>query len=205
VANRPSDRLRRAPLRLGPALGAALVASAALAAATAFVRSSEPLGPYLAVQLSGEAEHALLVPASEACVQMLRPEARVSFVARGFPGRMEADGARCEAAGILSLETWRDRLPRPRVPPVPRKTARWTLLYRDGQRALLRGRFPLAPLVGMAGSQDLVAVVADDETCRGAIESREGSLEYHAAGRIAYLLLAGGARCHVLGFARPVS
>ena len=196
---------RRLPLALAPALGAALLASAAGAASEAFVRSSRPLGPYVEVQLTGGVEHALLAPASEVCARMLRPEARVSFVWRGFPGRMETGGERCEAAGILVLETWRDRLPRPRVPALPRKTARWQLLHRDGRLALLRGRFPLAPLVGMAGAHDLVAVVADDETCRDVVEGQEGSLEYHAAGRVAYRLAAGASRCHVLGYARPPS
>jgi hypothetical protein len=195
---------RRLLLALVAVLAAA-VAGPAGAGSEAFVRSSRPLGPYLEVQLGGAVEHALLAPASEVCTRMLRPEAVVTFVARGVPGRMEAGGERCEAAGMLLLETWRDRLPRPRVRSVlPRKTARWELLYRDGRLALLRGRFPLATLVGMAGAEDLVAVVADDETCRGVVEGREGSLEYHVAGRMAYRLLSGGSRCHVLGFARPL-
>jgi len=169
----------------------------------AVVRTARLVGPYLEVRLAGDAELAVLLPATPTCARVAMPEARVRWVSRGFPGRVEAGGEVCEAAGILDLAAWRDRQPRPDVPPVPRKTARWTVLHRDGRLALLRGRFVLAGLVGMPGGPDLVAVIADDGSCEGLLRERDGSLEYRASGRDAFRLLAGEARCPVLGFARP--
>jgi len=170
----------------------------------AVVRSAQPLGPYLEVRLSSGTEGTLLLPATGACAGIARPEARVAWVQRGFPGRLEGpDGARCEAAGIGDLAAWRDRRPRPGGPPLPRSTARWEVIHRDGRRGLLRGRFRLAGLVGMPGGDDLVAVVADDGSCEAAFHEDEGSLEYRASGQPAFRLIVGGARCPVLGFARP--
>jgi len=182
---------------------AALLTGGLLGGDDVFVRSTRLVGPYLEVRLAGDAEIAVLLPATAVCVRMARPEARVRWVSRGFPGHVEVGGEVCEAAGILDLAAWRDRQPRPDVPPAPRKTARWTVLHRDGRLALLRGRFALAGLVGMPGGQDLVAVVADDGHCKGLLTERDGSLEYRASGRDAFRLLAGDARCPVLGFARP--
>ncbi|MBW2448238.1 MAG: hypothetical protein JRG83_20270 [Deltaproteobacteria bacterium] len=82
-------------------------------------------------------------------------------------------------------------------------TARFELLHRDGRRLLLRGRFQLASLVGMPFGEDLVAVVADDDRCKNAVTQRVGSLEYRSSGRNAFVLIVGGQRCPVLGFARP--
>ena len=185
---------------------AALLSAGALGGSTARIRSSRPLGPYLAVEIrpSGGRDLSLLLPAAPQCARIARAEAPVRWVARGFPGRLEAGGEACEAAGILDLAAWRDRRPRPEVPGLPRKTARWTVFHRDGGLALLRGRFPLAGLVGMAGGYDLVAVVPDDGSCAGALLKEVGSLEYRSSGRAAYRLIVGGSPCPVLGFARPV-
>lgn len=185
---------------------AALSSAAGLASAgEVFVRSREALGPYLSVRLTGEHEHRLLLPNRPACVALSRPEARVRYLDRGFPGRLEAvagDAGRCEASGVLDLERTRDRRPRPKVPFAPRKTAFWEVIHRDGRHALLRGRFPLAHLVGFAGGGDLVAVVADDESCAGLLASERGALEFRDTGT-ALRLSAGGSRCALLGLARP--
>jgi hypothetical protein len=194
--------MRRSPVAWVVLL-APLLVGGLLGPDEAVVRIARPVGPYLEVHLAGEAELALLVPATPRCTRVARPEASVRWVSRGFPGRLEAGDEACEAAGILDLAAWRDRRPRPDVPPVPRKQARWTVLYRDGRLALLRGRFPLAGLVGMPGGGDLVAVVADDPACAPLLATDVGTLEYRASGRDAFRLLAGEARCPVLGFARP--
>lgn len=173
----------------------------------AFVRSREPIGPYLAVHLAGDSEHHLLLPPTEACVALARPEARVRYVDRGFPGRLEGtqdgEALRCEAAGILDLERIRDRRPRPRAVFDRRRTAFWETTHRDGKHALLRGRFPLAPVLGIAGGQDLVAVVADEARCADIVAGTDGALEYRDAGP-ALRLSAGDSRCPLLGLARPL-
>lgn len=189
-------------------LSLALGASAVPAQADeAYVRSREAIGPYLLVRLGGDSEHALLVPADETCARLSRPEARVRFVDRGFPGWLEPPGgpgtARCEAAGVMDLERIRDRRPRPEAPFSPRKTAFWETVHRDGRHALLRGRFPLAHLVGIGGGGDLVAVVADDERCAGVVAAERGSLEFRDVGT-AFRLRVEGPPCPLLGFARPL-
>lgn len=185
------------------ALAAAGLAGGLLGGSEVFVRSVRPLGPYLEVRLTGGEDHAVLLPATGTCAGLARPEARVRWVGRGVPGRIEGDGAVCQAAGILDLARWRDRRPRSAGLLVPTKAARWSLMQRDGRRALLRGRFELAGLVGMANGYDLVAVIADDASCAGVIAASQGTLEFRPNGRVAYRLVAGGARCEVLGFARP--
>lgn len=197
------------PTRRLVAVAAALwltPAPPAEAADEAFVRARHVLGGYFDVLLAGKPEHRLLLPATEVCERLSRPEARVRFVGRGFPGWLEPSGGgdeRCEAAGVFDLERFRDRRPRPKAPFSPRETAVWETIHRDGRYALLRGRFLLAHLVGMAGGHDLVAVVADDPSCADVVGGTRGALEFRDVGQ-AFRLSAGSARCHVLGFARPL-
>jgi hypothetical protein len=190
--------------RAGPWIAiAALLTGGLLGGDAAVVRSAQRVGPYIEVHLAGGSDAWVLLPGTEVCARLAEPERSVRWVSRGFPGRLEAGDESCEAAGIMGLAAWRDRLPRPATPPLPRKTARWSVIHRDGRLALLRGRFELAGLVGMPGGADLVAVIADDGSCAAILARHEGSLEYRASGRDAFRLLSGGAQCPVLGFARP--
>ena len=59
----------------------------------AVVISTKPLGPYLETRLGGGSEVRVLLPATPVCVRVARPEASVSWVSRGFPGRIEAGNA----------------------------------------------------------------------------------------------------------------
>ncbi|HKJ25573.1 MAG TPA: hypothetical protein VKB65_12165 [Myxococcota bacterium] len=188
----------------GAAIAALLTTGGLLGGEDAVVRAAQPAGPYLQVRLGGGSDVEVLVPATPVCTRLAKPEARVHWVSRGFPGRLESGDEACEAAGIFDLAAWRDRRPRPGGPPLPRKTARWSVIHRDGRLALLRGRFELAGLVGMAGGRDIVAVIADDPRCAGLLEASEGALEYRDSGPDAFRLLSGDAHCPVLGFARPL-
>lgn len=181
----------------------ALTTGALLGSDAAVVRSSQPVGPYIEVRLAGGSDAWVLLPATPACARLATPERSVRWVSRGFPGRLEADDESCDAAGIMGLAAWRDRQPRPVRIPLPRKTARWTVIHHDGRLALLRGRFPLAGLVGMPGGGDLVAVIADDGSCAALLAQRVGTLEFRTSGRDAFRLISGDAQCPVLGFARP--
>jgi len=183
--------------------GVALLTGGLVGPENVMVLSAQPVGPYIEAHLSGDDTGAVLLPLTPTCVAIAQPETWVAWVQRGFPGRLEAGGEACEAAGILDLAAWRDRRPRPEAGPLPRATARFELLHRDGRRLLLRGRFQLASLVGMPFGEDLVAVVADDDRCKNAVTRRVGSLEYRSSGRNAFVLIVGGQRCPVLGFARP--
>ena len=65
---------------------------------------------------------------------------------------------------------------------------------------LLRGRFALASRIGVAGTHDVVAMVANDDTCRPVAESGAATLVFRQSGRPAFLL----GQCPVLAFARPL-
>lgn len=140
-----------------------------------------------------------LFPASPECAAVLRPEAPVIYNPGGMWGSFHSpDGAVCEPAGISNLEKWR----RSRVEGEgrPSSPARWEVVHRDEQVFLLRGRFALASRIGVAGSHDVVAMVANDDTCRPVAESGAATLVFRSAGRPAFQL----GRCPVLAFARPL-
>ena len=53
---------------------------------------------------------------------------------------------------------------------------------------------------GVAGTHDIVAMVANDDTCRPVAESGAATLVFRQSGRPAFLL----GPCPVLAFARPL-
>jgi hypothetical protein len=140
-----------------------------------------------------------LFPASPECGAVLKPEAPVTYNPGGMWGSFHSpDGAVCNPAGIGNLDRWRrSRVEGEGRPSTP---ARWEVEHRDGQVFLLRGRFALASRIGLAGSYDIVAMVANDELCRPVAESGAATLVYRQSGRPAFLL----GRCPVLAFARPL-
>ncbi|RIL03088.1 MAG: hypothetical protein DCC71_15490 [Proteobacteria bacterium] len=164
-------------------------------------------GPYLLAVVAGRDERMrLLAPVSDVCVRVLQPEARVRYAKSGAFGRIGRDGEACDAAGVASLEQWRDRQPRQRIESVvPRATARWEPLFRDERWIFVRGRFPLASKIGIAAGYDLVAMLPADAACSAAAERREATLEFRQAGRTPYRLLVGERSCPVEGFALPVT
>ena len=140
-----------------------------------------------------------LFPASPSCAAVLRPEAPVVYHPGGMWGRFHSPGGDvCEPAGISNLERWR----RSRVEGEgrPSSPARWQVLHRDRDVFLLRGRFALATRIGVAGAHDIVAMVANDDTCRPVAESGAATLVFRQSGRPAFLL----GQCPVLAFARPL-
>jgi hypothetical protein len=162
-------------------------------------------GAYLLVSLAGPlADLRFFAPATEACIQVLAPDARVNYGKAGVFGRFRRDELSCDPVGVASLAAWRDRQPRRRGPPVPRATARFRLLQEDPELIFVRGRFPLASRVAIPGAYDLVAVLPNTEPCVGVAAQGEASLEFRAAGPEPFQLLAGGPICHVFGFALPL-
>jgi len=140
-----------------------------------------------------------LFPTSPSCAAVLRPEAPVVYHPGGMWGRFHSpDGAVCHPAGISNLERWR----RSRVEGEgrPSSPARWEVVHQDKEVFLLRGRFALASRIGVAGTHDIVAMVANDDTCRPVAESGAATLVFRQSGRPAFLL----GQCPVLAFARPL-
>jgi hypothetical protein len=190
------DRMRPA-LILGFVL--ALVGGCATSKES-FVAQVAPRGSYLDASFAASSGvWRFLFPASAECAAVLKPEAPVIYNPGGIWGRFHGpDGAVCEPAGIGNLERWR----RSRVEGEgrPSSPARWEIAHRDKEVLLLRGRFALASRVGLAGTFDIVAMVANDDTCRAVAESGAATLVFRQSGRPAFLL----GQCPVLAFARPL-
>jgi hypothetical protein len=162
-------------------------------------------GEYLLVAFGGSLrDMQFLAPASEACLQVLAPEAQVRYAKSGVFGRFTRDGTSCDPIGVASLAAWRDSLPRAPGKPVPRAAAFFTLLQEDPELIFLRGRFPLASRVNIPGGWDLVAVLPNSGVCSGLATRTDASLEYRVAGPEPFVLLNDSQLCPVLGFATPI-
>jgi hypothetical protein len=169
--------------------------------------SVDRLGPYFAVEVRQRgAILTFFTPAADAdCAQLLRPEASVTYRQHGHFGRFEDGELRCEAVGVGSLAAWRDRRPRDRrdASVVPRATARFREIGREGEVALARGRFPLASRVGVPSGFDLVAFLPLP-ACEAPLARGVAAMEFRATGRDAIRLVNDAEPCAVLGFAAPL-
>lgn len=169
--------------------------------------SVEPLGPFLVVQFRNRgAVLTFYAPASdEGCARLLRPEASVTYRKHGNFGRFEDGELRCDPIGVGSLAAWRDRRPRDRRggSMVPRAQATFREIGREGEVAMVRGRFPLASRVGVPAGFDLIAFVPLEPACERPLASGTASMEFAPAGRMPIRLVGPGAPCPVLGFAMP--
>jgi hypothetical protein len=172
------------------------------------VVSREARGPYLFVHVRGsQLDLGFAVPATAECSRVLEPDRTVRYEKSGSFGRFVREGDACDAVGSLSLAAWRDRQPRRRNPTgalLPRSSASYTVVHRDDDLILLRGRFALASHVGIPGAWDVVAVVGTSPACQAAAGRRAASLEFRPAGPVPFRLLAGGEPCPVEGFVKPV-
>jgi hypothetical protein len=164
-------------------------------------------GGYLDAILRGKAgELRVFAPADEACAAVLAPEATVAFSSEGAGGTMERDGRVCRGVGRGSLEEWRDRRARPGTlqTTIPRAQAAYRVVYRDADVVFLRGRFPLAGLIGWSEVGDTVAVVSDTEVCREPIAAGVASLEYRPAGPNVLALVTRQGLCPIEGLLQPL-
>ncbi len=162
-------------------------------------------GPYLLVSLAGPmADLRFFAPATEACLHVLAPDSKVNYGKSGQFGRFRRDGQICDPIGIASLAAWRDTQPRRKGPPVPRAATYYHVVQQDPELIFLRGRFPLASRVYISGGYDLVAVLPNVAACAAVAAQDAASLEFRAAGPVAFTLLAGDQVCDVLGFALPL-
>jgi hypothetical protein len=171
--------------------------------------SVDRLGPYLSVGIRDRgADLTFYAPAAEeACAQLLRPEATLTWRRHGNFGRFEDEDLRCEAIGVGSLAAWRDRRPRDRrdASAVPRAAVAFREIGREAEVVLVRGRFPLASRVGVPSGFDLVAFLPRTDACAPLVARGVGTMEFRAAGRDAIRLVgSAGAPCSVLGFAMPL-
>lgn len=182
-------------------LGFALVLAGGCATTKeSFVSQVAPRGNYIDASFAASSGvWRFLFPASSDCAAVLKPGAPVVYQPGGMWGRFHSpDGAVCAPAGIGNLDRWR----RSRVEGEgrPSSPARWEIAHRDEEVFLLRGRFALASRIGLAGTHDVVAMVANDDTCKPVVESGAATLVFRQSGSPAFLL----GQCPVLAFARPL-
>jgi len=197
------------------AVAAALVASGCNTERTLYqlgfdtdlvVTRLEPRGGFLDATLSGAAGTLrVFAPPSEECLHVLAREASVGFESKGA-GRVTRDGASCDAAGFGPVEELRRR----RVDPtsltttaIPREQAVWEVVHEDAEVSFLRGRFPLAGLVGWSGGMDTIAVVSSAPGCREIASQGVGSLEFRARGGDTLALVGAHGLCPIEALIRP--
>ncbi|MEN8160682.1 MAG: hypothetical protein ABFS41_11485 [Myxococcota bacterium] len=167
-----------------------------------------PRGAYLDATLVGHGlSLEVYTPRDAACSHVLEPEGQVDYVERGVAGRLERDGASCDAIGIGGSRIRRARQPRgaaTRASVIPRAQASFRETYRDDEVILLRGRFPLASQVGFGGGGDAVAVVPNEARCTETIERGVASMEYRPAGRTTLSLVGKRGLCPIIGLIQPL-
>jgi hypothetical protein len=171
----------------------------------AVVNEVRDRGPLIDARVKGGGfELRLLFPSEPDCAEILRPEARVRYVAKGAFGRVESkDGDACVPLGIADLETWRDRRPRADRRLLPSAQARWRPLRKDPEVLLVRGRFPLANRIGMSGPLDLVAMLPNTPECMTVVQRGIATMVYRDTGRDVFRLLIDPGLCPIIGFATP--
>lgn len=171
----------------------------------AVVNEVRDRGPLIDAHLKGGGfDLRLLFPSEPDCAEVLRPEARVRYLAKGPFGRVESkEGDTCVPLGIADLETWRDRRPSADRRLAPSAQARWRPVRKDSEVLLVRGRFPLANRVGMAGPLDLVAMLPNTPECLTVAQRGIATMVYRDTGRDAFRLLIDPGQCAIIGFATP--
>lgn len=162
-------------------------------------------GPYLEVWLRAPGlELVSYAPADADCREILAEEQEIEYRSGGTGGSYERAGRRCDAVGIGSLDEWRARRPRPRTrSPVPSAPAYFDPIYEDAEVALVRGRFPLAGLLGWVGGGDTVAVLPNTPICQAPLRSGSATLQYFPSGRNVLALASQEGLCPLQGLLVP--
>jgi hypothetical protein len=165
-------------------------------------------GDFLEATLRGEAGTLrLFVPPSEACRRVLAPEASVLHESKGA-GRVSRDGASCDAAGVGPVEELRRRRGDPTsgtASVIPRAQASYRVVYEDAEVVFLRGRFPLANLVGWSGGDDTIAVVSRGGECHEVVSRGVASLELRPRGEATLALVGARGLCPIEALIRPLA
>jgi len=139
------------------------------------------------------------------CGRVLARGKEVGYLERGIGGRFHRGEERCDAVGIGDPRMQRSNMPRSTGGGgvIPRGQAVFQTLYEDEEVLMLRGRFPLSNRVGWGGGVDSVALVANDGTCRAAIQGGVASIEFRASGRNTLALVAPSGLCRIEGLLLP--
>jgi hypothetical protein len=168
------------------------------------VKSVAPLGPYLETEIAnGKETLRFYTPAEAPCTGILRHEQVVEYVSLGPLGQFQSGDEKCDPVGLGSLREWRDRRPRPEVPPLPSRQATYKVEYQDQNVAILRGLFPLTSLIGFPGLGDVLVVIPRNEVCASLLTRETATIEYRVAGPDPLVLYSEKARCPIVGLIQP--
>lgn len=171
------------------------------------VASVVEIDRYLDTQLQNDNDTVrTFLPANATCRAVAKRGAAVRFGSTGAYGTVQRGEQTCTAAGIGSLGWWRSTRPRPNTAsPVPSALANYRTVYEDESVVFLRGRFPLAQLLGFAAMGDAIAVVPNSKLCRRPISQGSSTLEYFFGGRNVLTLSSSDGRCPIQGLLRPLT
>lgn len=146
------------------------------------------------------------LPANSNCRDVAKLGAAVRFDRAGAYGTLRRGEQSCIAAGIGSLDWWRSKRPRPNTTsPVPSAMASYRTVYQDESVVFLRGRFPLAGLLGFTAMGDGIAVVPNSPLCERPIRQGSATLEYFYGGANVLTLSSSDGRCPIQGLLRPLT
>lgn len=145
----------------------------------------------------------LYFAADEICRGLLTEGSDVAYGGLGMLGEVTGDAGRCPATGTSSLRAWHDRQTRSQELGKPRATARFTKIHEDASVLMVRGRFPMARVLGWA-ADDLVAVLPVGEDCRSIAERGEAFMTYDRVRAPVFTLTRGDIRCEIQGLTQPL-
>ena len=170
------------------------------------VQTVVPRGGYLDAVLKGPnfTLRTFTVDSEECRNVLMMPEAEVRYL-EGLPGGSFRRGqVTCDSAGIGSLAEWRDRRARVAGIAQPRAQASFRRTFSDTEVIFVRGRFPLAALVGWVSLDDTVAALPDTPSCRKRADEGVGSMEFRQSGLDPLILVGPEEPCPLIGFLRPL-
>lgn len=156
------------------------------------------------IETAGKQLRFFLDASDPSCSGLRGAPGELRYANAGVLGRLDRGDLRCEPLGILSLKEWRSRRGRANREPIPRARADWTVIHRDAELVLARGRFTLASQLGFPGGVDSVAIFAVDPVCEATIDRGVGSLEFRNGGQDVLVIVGERQRCPLLGIARPL-
>jgi hypothetical protein len=174
---------------------------------------------YLDTTLDVEGEkYRFFFPAGYTCTQVIKPGAKVDYVAvRPGPAVRNVDG-RCDPVGVLSLAEWVQRFPRQLTPAEPVRDITFDVFYTDKDVALARGEFhfkgyrlvqqlqpaPRARTTAIKKEIRVIAVIPNTRVCRTPIKEGKATAEFHPDSEHPFQLRSGKDVCPILGLVRTI-
>ncbi len=178
------------------------------------VVSTQRIGPLLDVRLewtsrasvvSSDAKLSLLFASADVCTEMIKVGAEFDYIPGGLTGGLRLGEQICEAVGISALREWRDRRPRRRLTRHgdDRAQATYRVVFENADYAIIRGRFPLAGMIGWYAGEDTLALIPQRAECAAALQRQVATMEFRDTGPDP-LRLVGDGGCPFAGFSRMV-